>query len=248
MRIQHSLPFIILALLGGALAGAQTMQDSGVKAEQTTSPDGHIYFVVTNQSRLPITAIAVTITRTSANGRTPPHPSVRYFDSAINPFGPDGREINPGQSHTFSLAGPLDKSRTEGRLNAVIFSDGSSSGDPEWVGRMVQSREMDYKYIDQALHFLQMGKVSGISLGALAVEGQRRMDAVLHSSSAVEEKQIAQTVYGDVILNLQGMPNGTESASHKLNSTISQLLTRRQRLLSSKPLLHEPEQTSGPTS
>ncbi len=245
MKMARLTTCLALVLVTGTLTEAQGIQDTRIKAEQTATPDGHVYFTITNESNMPITAIAIFATRTPPDSGIHPARSTRFFDCIINPFGPGGREVMPGQSHRFSLAGPLEKRRIDASLKAVIFSDGSSLGDTQWIERMTEARQVDLNYVDQALQFLKSGKSSGTSREGLIQEAQRRAGAARSSSTTMDEKQIGWPMYQEISTNLQVDMTGHAGANQpltlnqRLDTLTSQFLTRRQRLLSSKPPLSE---------
>lgn len=221
----------VSVLVLASIACASTI--SNVRGHQVTTSNGQVKFIVTNSSRLPITALAVTATKTPADGGRAGR-SVRMFDSVVNPFGPFGRAIAPGESHTFSLAGPLEKRKIEATIEAVIFADGSSAGDPHWVQRLVHARQAELNDVEDALRLTRAAKASSVDVATLASEVQGRKDAVVGSSSAsVDEKQVAQMVYGEVALRMKAQ---TPSAQ-RFDAAISQLTTRRNLLLSSRPTL-----------
>lgn len=146
--------FIAFSLAFSGLATAQSVQrtqeiNQVVMAEQILTPDGHVYLTVKNNSSVAITAMAVTATKTAMDGTSRPGQSVRYFDSVVNPFGPFARGISPGESYRFSLAGPLEKRKIESSLRAVIFADGSTMGEADWIQRLIHSRTIDLYYVDQ---------------------------------------------------------------------------------------------------
>jgi hypothetical protein len=228
----------VVVLACASLGFVQSQDDTRVNGQQVKLPDGHVQFTVTNKANQPITAIAVVAIKTPLAGGNSGR-SVRIFDSVVNPFGPYGRAIMPGGSHTFSLAGPLEKRQIDATLKAVIFADGSSVGDTTWVQRLVHARQLALNYVEDALQFIRSGRTAGTQPSALAEEAQQRSATVLHSSASIDEKQVSEMVYGEVALHLQGGPDGSAPTDQRFDSAISQLLTRRSALLNSKPSLQD---------
>lgn len=237
--------FLISFLAFSGLATAQTVQriqeiDHAVMAEQTLTSDGHTYLTVKNNSGVAITAIAVTATKTATDGTArPPGQSVRYFDSMVNPFGPYARGISPGESYRFSLAGPLEKRQVEARLTAVIFADGTTMGEADWIKRLIHSRTTDLYYVDQDLQILQNGKADSETAETIGQKAQNLSDSVFRSSASTEDKQIAMGLCHEILMYLNGNFDQADSPDQRVEKAISQMETRRQRLLLSKPKLEE---------
>src|SRR5579863_540747 len=237
--------FVAFFLALSGLAMAQTVQrtqeiNQVVMAEQILTPDGHIYLTVKNNSGVAITGMAMTATKTAidaTSGRS--LQSVRYFDSIVNPFGPGGQSISPGESYRFSLSGPLEKREIVARLRAVIFADGSTMGEADWIQRLIHSRTMDLYYIDQDLQILQNGKASSEPAEMMGQKAQNLSDSVFHSSASTEDKQVAMGLCHEVLMYLNGNFDQADAPDQRVEKAISQLLTRRQRLLVSKPKLDE---------
>lgn len=211
-----------------------------VTAEQILTPDGHVYFTVKNNSGLAITGMAITATKTAVDGPSQrPIQSVRYFDSIVNPFGPVGRSIYPGESYKFSLAGPLEKREVVARLRAVIFADGSTMGEADWIQRLIHSRNTDLYYVDQDIQILQSGKANSETAEMIGQKAQNLSDSVFHSSASTEDKQIAMGLYHEILMYINGNFDQGAPLDQRVAKAVSQLLTRRQRLLLSKPKLDE---------
>lgn len=237
--------FVAFFLAFSGLTMAQTVQrtqeiNGGVMAEQILTPDGHIYLTVKNNSGVAITAMAVTATKTATGGTSGrPGQSVRYFDSIVNPFGPGGRSISPGESYRFSLAGPLEKRQVDAKLRAVIFADGSTMGEADWIQRLLHSRTTDLYYVDQDLQILQNGKANSEPNDMMGQKAQNLSDSVFHSSASTEDKQVAMGLCHEILMYINGNFDQAAAPDERVEKAISQLLTRRQRLLLSKPKLDE---------
>ena len=211
-----------------------------VMAEQILTSDGYTYFTVKNNSSLVITGMAVTATKTTVDGTSRrPGESVRYFDSIVNPFGPDGRGISPGESYRFSLAGPLEKRKIEAMLRAVIFADGSTMGEADWIQRLIHSRTTDLYYVDQDLQILRDGKANSEPAEMMSQKAQNLSDSAFHSSASTEDKQVAMGLCHEILAYINGNFDQADAPDQRVEKAISQLLTRRQRLLLSKPKLDE---------
>lgn len=237
--------FLVSFLAVSGLTMAQTVQrtqemNQVVMAEQILTPDGHIYLTVKNNSSLVITGMAVTATKTAMDGTSRrPGQSVRYFDSIVNPFGPDGHGISPGGSYRFSLAGPLEKREVEARLRAVIFADGSTMGEADWIRRLIHSRTTDLYYVDQNLQILQSGKANSQPAEMMGQKAQSLSDSVFRSSASTEDKQVAMGLCHEILMYVNGNFDQADAPDQRVDKAISQPLTRRQRLLLSKPKLDE---------
>jgi hypothetical protein len=146
---------LALTLLGVLPAVAQ--QDPRFIAKIDSSPDGSLKVTITNRSQRSITASIITYRRTNANGLPQPD-SVRAFDSALG--NPLEREILPGESRDIRLFGPNPKAgiQSSPELKAILFSDGSSFGDAEWVDRIVRICKLAWQELADAISTLQDAK------------------------------------------------------------------------------------------
>lgn len=208
---------------------------------QATS-DGHVLLTVTNEAASPITALAAVGSRTLlASGAT--DRSVRFFDSALNPFGP--KSIPPGGTYTFTFFGPRPAPRTITRsveLDAAVFQDGSSWGDSEWVNKLLLRRSSAYNYSLKVLHQLQDASSTGSSrqmLEQALVEGERSDFA---SAGTIEEKQMVQAAYEDTLLivrNTTGNQGNADASTDMISRARARLLLRTRQLFNSRPAIEK---------
>ena len=202
--------------------------------------DGHVRLSVLNTSGSPITAIAAIGTRTVLEKPITVR-SVRFFDSVVNPFGP--KEIVPGKTYSFMFFGPNpppDKLRREVQLEAAIFADGSTWGEPEWVTTLLLRRSSAYQYNTKVLKTIEQASSAGISHEELAQELGRLQKDDFATAKTTVEKQMIEVAYEEALLLLQDTARA-DGNDVPLQETItharSRLLFRINRLEASKPNL-----------
>jgi len=198
----------ILVLLVGlsfiSVAFRRPRAITGASTTVETLPDGYTLYHIENGSSQPITALAVVATRTEVAGTHTKDTSVRFFDSVLSPV--NQPSLSPGQIYTVKLFGPNPPPsaiQSEIDLKAVIFADGSSSGDTEWVGRLLARRRAAYTHLQAAMSILSTAQQSNMSLQELQANIQAAKDSASTAAQLIEEKQVVGHIYGEIYTNLQ---------------------------------------------
>jgi hypothetical protein len=115
-------------------------QTSGpIRASTETLPDGHVLIHVTNLSPHAITAVAVVGKRVFNASLT--DTSARFFDCVLSPQrrGP----LVLGESADFNFFGPHpppEQTTRSVEVKAVLFDNGESWGNLEWVSKLLNRR------------------------------------------------------------------------------------------------------------
>lgn len=145
----------ILAAFFLFTTGTGTTQPTGVKTTQFTLDDGNITFSVTNVSQQPVTAMFVTAVHTDARGRFLRRVNF-WRDSVIEAraFPP----LNPLDSRGFKVPPHPREAKTEFAVRAVVFEDGSTSGDPEWIAMLLDRRKAAHRYLGIVLDRLRVAQ------------------------------------------------------------------------------------------
>jgi hypothetical protein len=238
---------LALTLLGVLPAMAQ--QDPRFFSKIDNSPDGSLQVTITNRSQQTITAFLITNKRTNANGLWQTD-SVRVFDSAFN--NPLDREILPAESRAIRLFGANPKMRSiqsTAELKAILFSDGSSFGDDEWVHRIVQRRKIVWQELADAISTLQEAKASGAPIGPLIQDMQQRQSAVAKNVRDQGLGNLQPFIYSNAAGTLMfvGAVEISElSADQKIDIALGSLYDMRQRLYYSKPQLASADEVFNP--
>jgi len=232
---------ITLSVLLVATCGFMFIANGSAHSKITTTsevlPDGHVRFQIENRSRVPITALAVVGIRTPIKpGRH--ETSVRYFDSVLDPL--FEKDLMPGQTYSFTLFGPNpppDTMRREVTLKAALFADGTIWGDAEWTQRLLLRRSSAEGYINNGLQLLTAARTSGSTREAAIKEAEDALKVNYDSASTVEEKQMVQQVYREMILFLQGSTRNDGAAisqEDSMTAAANHLMARAHRLTSAK--------------
>ena len=150
MRFQTALlPALALAL------SPAFGQPEGVETTQSRLEDGKIAFSVTNVSQQPITAMFVTAVHTDARGRFLRRVNF-WRDSVI-----EGRAfppLKPLDSRGFKVPPHPREAQTEFKVRAVVFEDGATSGEPEWIQMLLDRRKAVHRYLGIVLDRLRIAK------------------------------------------------------------------------------------------
>lgn len=175
-----------------------TAQDARMKITVEDLPDGRTLFSVQNRSSQPITALALQALRTLLPPKKGSDKSVRYFDSFVN-MGPDS-SIMPYQSHTFIIFGKSPSSSEASRdveLKAAIFANGTSFGDPAWVGKLRDRRKFFSEYLADVSETLRSALQNKVSTNELVGNLQHEEAARMRDAGSLDEKIIVNGVYED---------------------------------------------------
>ena len=225
----------VLVAVSGTLYFAGGSTHSKITATPEFLPDGHVRLHIENRSRKAITALAAVGTRTPIRpGRH--ETSVRYFDSVLDPL--LEKDLLPGQTYAFTFFGPNPPPETMRRkvtLKAALFGDGSVWGEPEWVQRLLLRRTTAETHINNGLQILATARASGITREAIVRQAEEMSKSSYDSASTVEEKQMVQQVYREMILVLHHSTkeDGTViSQNDSINAASNHLMARTRRLTS----------------
>lgn len=240
MRLKLLAATLVLFVSAAIVVGHRARAE---KQPQVTSsivelPDGHLRLSVLNSSGVPITALVALGTRKHLEKGTAVG-SVRFFDSALDPFG--RREINPGQTYIFTFFGPNpppEQLKRDLELKAAIFADGTSWGDSQWVNTLLVRRSAAHRYNSEALQALETANSQGASLQRATGDLTQLRDSEFAAAKTTAEKQMAHFTFSEAMLffNDATAPDGTAaSVSESIARARSQLLIRVNRLKASKP-------------
>jgi len=169
--------------------------------------NGRYNISVENQGRLAIMAWAVDVTDTSSSSAAP-SPLHIFFDTAANY--PQDQPLQPGTAVSKPIAGRLG---TGGGANvamrAVIFSDGSTAGDPGWINKILARRRRMY---------VAIGNVEEIVREDVSKE--QRIDQIV--SDITRERLVARQQTEDADVNaatdrVYSIATGLLNSTRKLN-------------------------------
>ncbi len=220
--------------------GSGVSKDSLVTTATELLPDGHVRLVVTNRSHQPVTALYAIAQGTPLVQGISETVSHRFFDSVIDIF--SQKDLEPLQDYVFVFAGPHpgpSKLHIDASLQAALFADGTSWGDSTGVETLISRRKFMLHYVEAALNMLREAKSNGTARQALEEQFQTRLDGPSPTAKA-DERLIARAVFGEVLASLHMDETAVASAlpmDQRINSIISQLRHRQQKLLWSKPAL-----------
>lgn len=85
-----------------------------------------------------------------------------------------------------------DPSECSGGVDAVIFTDGHSEGDPHWVNEMYQRRRGVYNGLTEALQLLGTIANQGGNPADVADSVHRRIDSIMRNKTIAFEERLGQ--------------------------------------------------------
>lgn len=226
-------------------------QDVPIGTKQDFLPDGYVEIAITNHSKQPITALVLTSEHFPLVNTVKHFTTIRWVDSI---FSLTDRPLMPNDTQAFKYGGPNpgpDRMRVEIKLEAAIFEDGSTFGDPTWIERLTEGRRFLYEHLGTALKVLQAAQQTGDSREQLIQAFGEREQTRLAAARSREDERAIRTVFGTVRANLeQGTaPGGTPIAVDRtIQAVIQQFLQRRQRLLASKPAVAQQGESVNPVN
>jgi hypothetical protein len=202
-------------------------QPCDTKTEQTDGGAAAcIELAITNLSSEPITAWAVELERTSPRTGKLTSRSVRCEDSILIPRQP---ELKPRDTHRVPMGTP-------GHVifKAAIFADGSVSGDPVWIARIIGKRKQLYDDDMAAAKALRAELAANTPVAQVALEfdemARQRSSAAFPPSYPVFP---GRSVFRDVSANL--VRNGSDDSRSALDAELTSLTNQAARVLTSKP-------------
>jgi hypothetical protein len=228
---------LVFVLVPAPWAVAQQSQNSTVRTSTELLDNGQLLLKVENRSSLPITAIAAVGTRTPETAGGHPGTSVRYFDSVLN--AETFKQLDPYQTYTFRFFGakPADVKK-EATLKAVLFYDGSSYGDSEWVSKLIGMRKSALANLQDAIQMLKSAQASGETKEQLLQDAENRRRSKMAAAKDMEEK-LASDIYQEVSWNFKA---DNTPFTQQIERLVSRCYAREQMLLQSKPPLNLSEQ------
>ncbi len=231
---------VVATLLGGAAAGPARAPDlPPAAAKLTRLSGGRVQLALTNGSQEPMTAFAVYIELTLP-GVAAPHPhSIRIVDSVLNPR---DQEVMPGDTHRLTFGGVVGPggvvSPPKVTLEAAVFADGSTFGDPSWVQRIIADRKTAYQNIGVAIRELQSAQASGETRQQLVARFAALKQQALRCCRQHYQGLIGSMPFDEVWFNLQHstlLGRGPTPLRTLIPLAVHQLAQWRQRLYQAKP-------------
>jgi hypothetical protein len=241
-----TLTIALLTLLFGAATPAlqSASQDPRFTVKMDPPPDEDSIesdFTITNQSSVSITAVLVACdTRPAANGD--PRFIRGLADSVIEN---DFSELFFGESTTIEMHRPDFLSmhcKQDSSVRAVLFKDGTSFGEPNWVNEIIQARLYNWQKSGDLLNILQTAKDSGTTKSKLNDQFLMMERRVIPTKmpSPTDSSLGTTSIYDDVWRNLgrdTDYPNDSPVSQALVDELSEPVLDLRQRLLYSKPPL-----------
>lgn len=229
MRLSTCLILSVIGLVGGTAGAAQqtenkSIRDPRIQVSVQDGPNG-TSVSVQNLYSYPITAYVVENKWKSLNPRPTPGSdwavrAYRLYDSIAHPV--QYKPINPDGIDTF-IAFPASKSGTQTgsqtvALVAVIFSDGTSAGEPQWITKLVGFRKIYWTHLHEMLALAQTAQAQNETADAYVNDLQAARQARGKFNPATMDSydwNAADALYkdaiGEVTINLQTQPTlGTQ--------------------------------------
>jgi hypothetical protein len=193
---------------------------------------------VTNVSHDPITAVVVTGRRIFESQHDT---SVRFFDSVLSSRNP--RPLSPGGSLDFQFFGPQPPPENTTRsieVKAVLFDNGESWGDPQWVAKLVRRRAYAHAQAAALLSEIADAKATNASRPETVLRLERKRSEMMVNSRDVDERQMADILFSNalLIISRSSERGGSEtSVEDSLNASAASVAMLRRRLERAKPLV-----------
>jgi hypothetical protein len=153
-------------------------QSAPVTVSLSAPVKGPVELLIRNHGRTAVTAYAVTVSYQD-NGNTAAQDVI--WDSTLHLSTP---ELEPNEAAVRRLAvSPVDASA---RLRAVVFADGRTSGESEWLGRITAQRRFALATVDGLRKILPTAKPEDL-------EATHREKL---ASAGPEQKSLIEAYYG----------------------------------------------------
>jgi hypothetical protein len=170
---------------------------------------------VRNTSRVPITAVLAEGKRQLVEA-THPLLSVKSFDSALEPYA--ARSLESGQTYRFVFFGPKPEparlSRRTVAVRAVLFADGGTWGDQEWIDTLLSLRRTAYRCENDALQAMQEAEMHP-SIGEPILQKLDEMQKAEEGGArSVYDRIVIGRVFKEVITNIVGASQIEASLPH----------------------------------
>jgi hypothetical protein len=140
--MKNAIVLLAVAALSPSAVLLSTSGTTGVSLVQNADA-----ITIKNSTNQPITAYAVTMVRGQLSGPGSSRSASRIFYDGVTTKAQ--RPIAAGQERALPIAVPSD-SDARVTLRSVMFSDGSTSGDPAWVS-LIKARRGSYAVTIQAI-------------------------------------------------------------------------------------------------
>jgi hypothetical protein len=197
---------LFFVFLSACSAISRGQASGGVKTSEATLADGRVEFRVENVSNKSITAVAVEGRTTVASRGAKRGVAKTYLiqDSVIDPS--TYPEVMPGGSSAFSLFGGKSDNDRQITVRAVLFSDGSSLGEAQWVNLLLRRRRVESEELERALQMINTAVLLGSSPEELVSQMRSAKTTRMGSVADIAERQIVDLVYGNLISNFEANP------------------------------------------
>ncbi len=189
--------FALLILIGCATLSAQ-----GQDVSISVKTDDHPAINVSNNHNLPVEAFLITV-----DTATTSKPLTRIYYDVFSNYKND-HAIPPGASQQVPLPHIVGQDLPIPTLRAVVFSDGTSLGDDNWIRELLHRRKILADRIEEVMTLLQdisnRQVVREDALDILQKAKKARLDA--NPSATPEERVWHGQIFYMAIRNLQGNP------------------------------------------
>jgi len=166
-------------------------------------PDGRVRVEVTNTSRVPITGIVAEGERASSGSGHIQH-SIKSVDTVLEPHSQDS--IKSGETYSLDFFGPTSApnpptTRTV-TVRAVLFEDGGSWGEQQWIDNLTSARKTAYECESEILQTLLSAKINPSDSTSVFQELDLRRKDDLAKAQNIFEKKIIGAIFEEVRLKI----------------------------------------------
>jgi hypothetical protein len=203
---------LFVALAFGAVAAAYGQSAAPITIALDQSDSARPGFKVKNTAAVTVTAFVA-----SFDLPAPPGPKRvklvgrKLYDAATEPLA--AKPIAPNQEVSsplyFGKMGP----RPEVKLEAVLFADGTSWGDPAWIRRILLRRKYMEKSLKTSIAELADAAIRGAARDEVIGGFQSSLDSEQAAAAGPDEQVCIRSVRGVVLRNLRQVtqkPDGTQ--------------------------------------
>ncbi len=211
---------MIRTLIFATLLPLVRAQSPPVLVTNTPQPDGRVLLTIQNQSGSAWSAYySVRRSSTPAADCTSPLVERHYKDSALD-RGPG--PIPPHQQATVTVENGVVK------LVAGLFADGTTFGDPQWVARLRDRRDLMQKHIENAMNVLQQARDTDMEKPKLIQELQTIIDGITPGTVNRDDVSMARMYYQFALRRLSN-PNSKRPLREFLQIDLNELEEERER-------------------
>jgi hypothetical protein len=210
-------------------------QDNTVSLAYRQTETKRFVIQLTNRTSAPISAYVVLLRLNfPSRGRG----ILTEFDDILVNW-PGSKSIEPGQTRTIQT-GPME-ANADAQFAAAIFADGTTTGDPVWIQRLIENRKQVRRDLDKAIPALQSALADGTDIETLkqsfvSFQQQNQQEVREVGETRALEEVASQHVAGSVIGNLE-MISKPESFRSVLQWLIGHFQSWQLQLAQSKPRL-----------